>query len=568
MYNIKDRTSLSKIMTIEDVEYCKINKCWHIPYSSESYQTFKAFCLDFKIIQSNGTIESIDKKATIKKPNCARDEHTVIDSPKESLTVESNNDTQKTAVIRKLNPEGIKITLNKNVFRIDIPYSKRLIGIIKKCKRAYWSASNQEWIVKANVYNLNFLQRSFNYWPCDQFEEIEALLDLQKHRLTVELFVSPKHPKSITVKLKGKNPDFNFMKSIPLRVYDKSNRHWIVPLSEANLRRIKSHFLNHQFEIIDRMPKERPPNEHQKKRNVKKRTDHLLSKFPKSISETMHMYADVLLAQNYSWSTIKTYTGEFAKYLLTKKIPALEERTSKDTNRYLKLIAESSISESQLNQVVSAIKFYYQKVIFNPHFEIENIRRPRKSRPLPVILSITEVDRMFRSLENIKHVAIVYTIYSAGLRREELIRLRLQDIIWERNQIHIVRSKNKKDRYVMLSQTLKDVLYKYINEYKPIYWLFEGMDKKSPYSSSSTLKIVKRAAKKAGITRKVTTHTLRHCFATHLLDFGTDVRFIKELLGHKDIKTTLIYTHVTNQNLKYIESPLDTMGRKLGKKRN
>ena len=142
---------------------------------------------------------------------------------------------------------------------------------------------------------------------------------------------------------------------------------------------------------------------------------------------------------------------------------------------------------------------------------------------------------------------------------QTLNNLRVQDISFDRNQIFVNKGKGKKDRVVMLSDVLKLLLIKYTDKYKPVYWLFEGRDQKTQYSASSVQKVVKQAAYKAGINKPVTPHKIRHCFATHLLDEGTDIRYIQELLGHKDIKTTLIYTHVTTRNIKKIKSPLDNL---------
>lgn len=208
---------------------------------------------------------------------------------------------------------------------------------------------------------------------------------------------------------------------------------------------------------------------------------------------------------------------------------------------------------------VSALKFYFTKVVFRPDFEIDKIKRPRKSLTLPNILSKKEIESILSSLDNIKHVTLLYTLYSSGLRLAELLNLKVEDINFDRNQIFVRCGKGKKDRVVMLSTVLKELLILYTDKYMPVYWLFEGQDKQHQYSPTSVRNVVKKATRKAGITKRVTPHKIRHCFATHLLDGGTDVRYIQELLGHKDIKTTLIYTHVTTKDMTRIKSPLDDL---------
>jgi site-specific recombinase XerD len=236
-----------------------------------------------------------------------------------------------------------------------------------------------------------------------------------------------------------------------------------------------------------------------------------------------------------------------------------EKATSTEVNEYLAILSAKKVSEAVVHTAVNSIKFYYDKVLFVPEFKIKEIQRPKQSHKLPNFLSIQEIDKLLRASDNLKHTAILYALYSGGLRLGELLGLQLKDIHWDRNQIMVRDAKGKKDRSVMLSQTLKEVLRYYFDQYQPRVWLFEGQDGIKPYSARSVQQVVIQHARKAGITKRVTPHVLRHCFATHLLDNGTDVRFIQELLGHKDIKTTMIYTHVTTQTLKSIQSPLDQL---------
>ena len=181
---------------------------------------------------------------------------------------------------------------------------------------------------------------------------------------------------------------------------------------------------------------------------------------------------------------------------------------------------------------------------------------------LPKVLSIEEVDRMLRATENLKHTTLLYALYGHGLRLNEVLHLRLEDILWDRNQLYIKAGKGKKDRYITMSQEFKLMLSTYAHEYKPQHWLFEGQDQVSQYSERSVQEVVKQAAQKAKINKRVTPHTLRHCYATHLVDAGTQLPYIKELLGHKDIKTTMIYTHITTASIEKVISPLDMLKRK------
>ena len=287
--------------------------------------------------------------------------------------------------------------------------------------------------------------------------------------------------------------------------------------------------------------------------------DRLLQRYPAAYHEVLGLYTDALIRMRYSWNTLRQYTAGFADYLVYLQGQSPAAVTAKQVNGYLAQLAGRKISESRLHTAVNCIKFYYEKVVFAAGLKIEQIQRPKKSHALPTILSTGEVDRLLRATENIKHLAILYALYSAGLRLNELIQLKVADIHWDRNQLFVRCGKGKKDRVVMLSQTLKELLRLYFDQYQPRHWLFEGQGAEGPYSARSVQAIVKAAAQKAGLTRSVSPHTLRHCFATHLLDHGTDIRYIQELLGHKDIKTTLIYTHITTKSLEQIQSPLDKL---------
>ena len=212
-------------------------------------------------------------------------------------------------------------------------------------------------------------------------------------------------------------------------------------------------------------------------------------------------------------------------------------------------------SNSYINIAINSIKFYYEIVQGMPN-RLYRIERPRAKKKLPSVLSKEDVKSMIESTNNLKHRCIISLLYSAGLRRSELLNLKLNDIDSSRMLIHVIDSKGNKDRYTLLSKnTLKD-LRLYFKQWKPSNYLFES-PKKGKYSPNSVGKIVVNAAIKAGIKKQVTAHTLRHSFATHLLEAGTDLRYIQLLLGHNSTKTTEIYTHVAKSSFDSIKNPLD-----------
>ncbi|MCL3782691.1 integrase [Prolixibacteraceae bacterium JC049] len=280
-------------------------------------------------------------------------------------------------------------------------------------------------------------------------------------------------------------------------------------------------------------------------------------------SETAHLlvhvpndYVRKLKQVRYSENTIRAYCHYFKLFMMSFKGRDLEELEAHEINDYIyELIVRKGISVSQQNQRINAIKFYYEKVLGRERVRY-HIDRPKTEKKLPDVLSKEDVIAILKATRNFKHRCILSLIYSAGLRRGELINLKVNDIDSKRGLIKITGAKGKKDRYSIVSAKLIEQLRLYYKEYKPQLWLFEG-PKGAQYSPTSLYKILKRSTQLAGIKKRVHLHMLRHSFATHLLDQGTNLRLIQDLLGHESIKTTEIYTHVSNSDFTKIRNPLD-----------
>lgn len=230
----------------------------------------------------------------------------------------------------------------------------------------------------------------------------------------------------------------------------------------------------------------------------------------------------------------------------------------KDIARYIqKYFVDAGKSSSYQNQAVNAIKLYY-KVEFGKDIGLNVALRPRGEHKLPNVLSTDDVKRILQSFDNEKHRTIFYLIHSGGLRISEAVNMRLNDIDSKRNMIRIRNAKGGKDREVPLSKKLLEQLRTYYIGYKPQEWLFEGQFG-GQYTARSIQALFRQAIKRTFIRKKATVHTLRHSYATHLLENGTDIRIIQELLGHKSLKTTEIYTHVSRQTKQKIPNPLDQL---------
>jgi integrase/recombinase XerD len=259
-----------------------------------------------------------------------------------------------------------------------------------------------------------------------------------------------------------------------------------------------------------------------------------------------------------SANTIETYvevTYQFLRYLQLKNQQTITTKLIEAFN-YEYIVAPGK-SISYQNQCINGIKKYLE--YSNQGIDILQIERPRKERNLPEVLSTTDVKAIFDNTHNLKHKTLLALLYSAGLRIGEAIDLRLSDIDSKRMLIHIKMAKGKKDRYTLLSPSFLELLREYYKVYKPKNFLFEGQTSEQ-YTSSSAQQVLKNALKLAGIKgRRITLHTLRHSFATHLLESGTDLRYIQSLLGHSSPKTTMIYTHVSDHRIQKIKNPFDSL---------
>lgn len=248
-----------------------------------------------------------------------------------------------------------------------------------------------------------------------------------------------------------------------------------------------------------------------------------------------------------------TCVKEFACYFDRSPVFLGEEEIRKYLHH---LIQERELSQSKVNQVYSALKFLYETTL-QQSWSITRIPRSKQRKKLPVVLSPEEVQAIFSVISNLKHRALMMTIYSAGLRLSEAANLKVSDIDSKRGMIRVDQGKGNRDRYTLLAKATLSVLREYWMAYRPEHWLFPGRDPDRPIGHRTIQRVFEQSVQKAGIGKPASVHTLRHCFATHLLEAGTDLYFIRHLLGHASIKTTAVYLHVSGKNLSQVVSPVD-----------
>lgn len=445
----------------------------------------------------------------------------------------------------------ISILVTEKKILLKMPKNEADLDFVRVLKYSRWNKENFHWEIPNYPGNLDKIKRHFG----DRLEKIEEV-KTKKSPEPPTTFLLEKNQVYILKEKDQLKLSFHFheemikaVKRIPFYRWNIAQKLWTVPYSQKFENELKQKVKELNLELIYREVKKDSIDERQKI-NTESFTKACPVEFINKLQE-----------RRYSPQTIKTYTAlftEFINYFPDQMADDLTEKDIMDFSRYL--VITRKVSSSYQNQAINAIKFYFEKVKNGPR-TFYAIDRPQREKILPEVCSEEEVISILRCTQNLKHKAILTTIYSAGLRISELIHLKITHIDSDRMQIRVEQSKGKKDRYTLLSPITLKLLRKYIKEYRPTYYLFEGQGstKESPvsYTARSIQAILKESAKKAKISKNISVHTLRHSFATHLLEHGTDLRYIQNLLGHESSKTTEIYTHVTTKGFDQIKSPLD-----------
>jgi site-specific recombinase XerD len=340
------------------------------------------------------------------------------------------------------------------------------------------------------------------------------------------------------------------VRTLKNRNWHKNSKLWLVPYDVEHWKEIKAKLPITEIEIVKdamrieygvKVNKERNYLSHQQQ------VPKIKIELSDAHKECLLLMKEQLIINRYSFSTQKTYLSCFTEFLYhypNEDVKQINKEMIKDFLMYK--INTENISESTQNCLINAIKFYYEKVEKRERFVLYDLR-PRRSFKIPGFLSKEEVTKIIKGIKNEKHKLIIMLIYSAGLRLGELTRMKINDIKWDTNQIFIKCSKGKKDRMVTLSDKVKIAIKDYIEKYKPTYYLIQGQDGGN-YAYRSVQNVFHKALEEAKIETHATVHTLRHSYATHLILNGKDIRAVQELLGHSSIKTTEIYTHITDQN--------------------
>jgi integrase/recombinase XerD len=392
---------------------------------------------------------------------------------------------------------------------------------------------NQLVVDKQNPVNTN------NGYTSQQNKE----MSVRKDKITLHKHPANEQSVLLNLPIAFLKSHLETVKNIHGRRWHKDYAMWELPYTKITVRFVEKHLTSiaeWSFQIDENLPERLhnetyPDNTHITPETVKLRYENAITACEQA-----------LILKRYSWRTIKLY-----KHLLRRLFldyddikPSLLTRIQIDNHVFKR-------------SLLSAVKFFYVNVV-NQEEKVENLFRPKNPQKLPQVLTEQEVVRLLKSVDNIKHRTILTLIYSAGLRLGEIIQLKINDLQTETHRIFVRNAKGKKDRCTLLSPKLEALLAQYTDMYQPVEWLFEGQTG-GQYSERSVQCIFEDARRKSKINPLATTHTLRHSFATHLLEKGVDLRYIQELLGHESSRTTEIYTHITKKGFQNIKSPLDDL---------
>jgi len=568
--------NIQQIRQIPGATFSRTLNSWHIPFTKDAYTQLAALFPQDDFIKAESTqpddpkpvnpivppISVLVSQPSVKLPQ--KQEAPVAQNPSKSISSEAVPTSIQTKPTNNLHAESKapaffptptsydSITLEVAARRLILrmPKNDTDVQFVLTFRYAQWNAGIRAWIIPHYKSNLEIIINYFGtrlksviQQPTYDFTDNSGTRTVVKDTLLV---IKTRNNRLRVIFCYNENLTY-LMKSIPYTRWDAKNKWWSAPYSESIKLQIKTEasiqHLDFQYEeeAIDETKATRiTPYDIPNYRTC-----------PDSFIEKLQ-------EMRYSPHTIQTYSSlfeEFINFYHRFDISRIDEHQIIAFLRHL--VTERKVSISYQNQSINAIKFYYERVLGSQR-KIYLVDRPRTEKTLPIVLSPEETQLILVAPTNLKHRAILTTIYSAGLRVSEAIALKKSDIDSKRMQIRVSQAKGKKDRYTLLSPKTLDLLRRYVTQYKPKEYLFEGFNYQ-PYSDRSIQSILKSAVKTAGIEKRITVHTLRHSFATHLLENGTDLRYIQSLLGHESSRTTEIYTHITTKGFDQIKSPLDNL---------
>ncbi|MHB9019795.1 MAG: tyrosine-type recombinase/integrase [Minisyncoccota bacterium] len=533
--------------------WSQTHKCWYVLYNKENYNQILCIFGEVEVVKD----ENIERHT---EPAQIRQETVHIAEPISEIHPDLRRDEHKDA-----DPEFVsQIVFRGNTGKywiLKVPYRERITPKLMDIKGVYWNKSQKAFFVLRHVnvkLKVEALLGIGEIFPPEYFN-LDTVISNVNTFIGLQVFEPDK--RWMMVRCPKVPYLIDQVKRWQGSRYSKANDAYLLPATPAMLENLQKVSGELNIPIHNDLPgrylsKFKALN--RKATEMQHLRENLLVRVPLSARTYTLAMLDYLFAQNYSANTIRNYTNAFNLFLLNHQYQNPDTLTEKQIVRYLASMTERGLSSSSLNMIVNSLLFYFRTVLNRDTFEIR-IPRPRREYHLPTVLTQAECLRIFGFVGNPKHRLILLIGYGAGLRRSEIVNLKWEDILFEEHRIHVKQSKGKKDRIVMLPYSIVVLLMDYRKLYPSDDWVFAGQYKGEALSTRTVQQVMHDAVAKAGLEKKATVHTLRHSFATHLLESGTDIRYIQQLLGHSSIKTTMVYTHITPKAEKNIISPLDRL---------
>lgn len=540
--------------------YSKTHTCWYVNYNSVSYEKLKSKFGSI-VIEKPNDVDLVSVSYPVAGSLNSRDLPPIAKSDLQSgFELSRNNPEHKTD--KDTFEKKMRLQLLENIGKywvFKMHYHQGTAKALLTTKGVYWNSNYKVYMVlrhpkaKLEVETILGIVPFFgeDYW-------------VQETTFKGQSIVILPHPEDLTwmeVYIPGLIMLQEKVKRFSMVRYSKIKGCFLLPAAPSVYEGLLLHFEPTLVLIDSKLPKGYLKKQHlpnRKQLDLVRTKSRIYNQVPEGARVFISDMIDTLLALNYSSSTLRTYCGSFIQFLQHHDFKNPVEISQPEIIRYLGSLMERGLSATSGHSMVNALLFYYKRILGMSDFELR-LPRPKKERKLPTVLTMDECLQIFQVVDNPKHKLLLLIGYGAGLRVSEIVGLEWKDILFDEHKIHVRNAKGKKDRMVMLPYSIVGSLDYYRKLYGSRQYVFEGQFAGEPYSSGSVQQVMRDALKKAKLEKKATVHTLRHSFATHLLENGTDIRYIQQFLGHSSIKTTTIYTHLTKTAVDKIVSPLDRM---------
>ena len=533
-------------------KWSQTNKCWYVLYNNENYNLIRRTFDDIAIV-----IEENKELHTEPALNGQEIVHIAEDISKFQPPMMAEHKGTVPEIASKIVYQG---SLGK-YWILKVPYKEGLSPKLMDIKGVFWNKTQKAFFVLRHVnvkIKVEALLGIGEIFP-PEYYNLDTVIS--NENTCIELNVYTPDKKWMILSCPPISYLIEQVKRWEGSRYSKANKTYLLSATPAMLENIQKLAQELNIPVHNYLPDKylsRYKSVNKKESAFQNLRENMLQQVPVMARTYTLAMLDYLMAQNYSANSVRNYTNEFNLFLRITQYQNPDTLTESQIVKHLAWMTEKGLSASKLNMLVNALKYYFRTVLKRDTFEIR-IPRARKENHLPTVLSMEDCVRIFSFVDNPKHKLLLLLGYGAGLRRSEIVQLKWEDILFDEHRIHIKQSKGNKDRIVMLPYSIVSYLRNYRTLYPSDDWVFQGQYKGEALSASSVQTVMKSAVTKAGLEKKATVHTLRHSFATHLLENGTDIRYIQQLLGHSSIKTTMIYTHITPKAAKNIMSPLDRM---------